>query len=363
MRGKKYDFKDSNLALFGSPLERQVKEASAAAEEAWQGSGEDVGLEIWRIVKFKVVPWPKDQYGEFYMGDSYIVLNTFKEDDSDELKYDVHFWIGKYSTQDEYGTAAYKTVELDTFHFDKPVQHREVQGFESDRFKSYFRTIEYLAGGADTGFRHVTPDEYTKRLLRICGNKQTVEVTQLPLQKKNVTCEDIFVLDLGCRLIQRNGSGANMHEKRMAMQFVSELKGKRSHEAMASSVCEDDDDEEFWEAFGEPEDDDEDEADISNPLGGGGKELFQLSDAGGFEKVAEGADVTRELLRSEDVFILDAKNHCFVWLGSGASPTERRQAMTHAHNHLLGTDHAVAPISIFKEGQESSEFNNLIEAC
>lgn len=33
---------------------------------------------------------------------------------SQELLYDVHFWIGQHSTQDEYGTAAYKTVELDT---------------------------------------------------------------------------------------------------------------------------------------------------------------------------------------------------------------------------------------------------------
>ena len=59
------------------------------------------------------------QKGEFYMGDSYIILNTYKNEDEDELKYDLHFWIGKYSTQDEYGTAAYKTVELDTFHHDK----------------------------------------------------------------------------------------------------------------------------------------------------------------------------------------------------------------------------------------------------
>ena len=64
MKGKKYDFKDSNLALFGSDIERKVKEAAAEAEEAWHGSGEDVGVEIWRIVKFQVVPWPKDQYGK-----------------------------------------------------------------------------------------------------------------------------------------------------------------------------------------------------------------------------------------------------------------------------------------------------------
>ncbi len=44
-------------------------------------------------------------------------------------------------SQDEYGTAAYKTVELDTFLDDGPVQHREVQGYESKLFKSYFENI------------------------------------------------------------------------------------------------------------------------------------------------------------------------------------------------------------------------------
>ena len=83
------------------------------------------------------------------------------------LAWDVHFWIGKYSTQDEYGTAAYKTVELDHFvrhrtdlhinlrYFisvslqlnDAAVQHREVQGHESRLFKSYFSRIVLWKGG------------------------------------------------------------------------------------------------------------------------------------------------------------------------------------------------------------------------
>jgi gelsolin len=49
-----------------------------------------------------------------YDGDSYIILNTYKKDpDSDVLSYDLHFWLGEETTQDEAGTAAYKTVELD----------------------------------------------------------------------------------------------------------------------------------------------------------------------------------------------------------------------------------------------------------
>ena len=54
MKAKKYDWKDSNMALFGSDTERQVKKESAESEPAWSGAGAKVGLQVWRIVNFKV---------------------------------------------------------------------------------------------------------------------------------------------------------------------------------------------------------------------------------------------------------------------------------------------------------------------
>lgn len=99
VKAKEYDWKDSNVALIGSDLDRSVKKEAAKTEPAWKSAGEAVGLKIWRIEKFKVIHWPKDNYGSFYNGDSYIILNTYKEPDSEALLYDLHFWIGKHSTQ------------------------------------------------------------------------------------------------------------------------------------------------------------------------------------------------------------------------------------------------------------------------
>ena len=64
---------------------QQIKKASAEGEDAWKNAGENVGLQIWRIVQFKVTHWPKEDYGKFYTGDSYIILNTYKKDPSSRV--------------------------------------------------------------------------------------------------------------------------------------------------------------------------------------------------------------------------------------------------------------------------------------
>ena len=91
---------DSNLANYGGQEHILMRQKTASKEKAWKKAGKKKGLQIWRIENFRVKPWPKSRYGEFYSGDSYIILNT-KINDNGKKTYDVFFWLGAETTQDE----------------------------------------------------------------------------------------------------------------------------------------------------------------------------------------------------------------------------------------------------------------------
>ncbi|XP_022092737.1 gelsolin-like protein 2 [Acanthaster planci] len=360
VKAKKYDWKDSNLALFGSDTEKQVKKASAETEPAWRGAGQKVGLQIWRIVKFKVQSWPKEDYGKFFSGDSYIILNTYKEQDSEELLYDVHFWIGQYSTQDEYGTAAYKTVELDTLLDDKPIQHREVMSHESNLFKSYFATLSLMEGGAESGFRHVKPTEYEPRLFHFHGTKKSVQMREVPLSRKSLDSTDVFILDLGLELYQWNGATCNKDEKFKAVQYLQQVKSERGGKPTVESLDERDipSSHKFYEKLPDQEVEKEEEDDTDFQ-----PSIFRVSDETGSMEmtlVSEGK-LGRSYLESKDVFLVDSGKELYVWVGNGASPDEQKNGLTYAHSYLMKTKHPLIPVTVYKEGKESAEFNSLMK--
>ncbi|KAF2307957.1 hypothetical protein GH714_033793 [Hevea brasiliensis] len=150
-----------------------MSSSTKALDPAFQGVGQRPGTEIWRIENFQPVPLPKSDYGKFYMGDSYIVLQTTSGKGGAYL-YDIHFWIGKDTSQDEAGTAAIKTVELDAVLGGRAVQHREIQGHESDKFLSYFKPcIIPLEGGVASGFKEPEEEVFETRLYVYDGKLDT----------------------------------------------------------------------------------------------------------------------------------------------------------------------------------------------
>lgn len=56
-------------------------------------AGKKAGLQVWRIEKLELVPVPRSAYGDFYVGDAYLVLHTSKA--CRGFTYRLHFWLGK----------------------------------------------------------------------------------------------------------------------------------------------------------------------------------------------------------------------------------------------------------------------------
>jgi len=352
----KYDWKESNMSLFGSDADRQVKKEAAETEPAWKTLKNAVGTQIFRINKFKVEKWPLEDYGKFYNGDSYVVLYIWKKDSSDELHYDIHFWIGKYSTQDEYATAAYKTVELDCILDDKAIQHREVQGQESDLFKSYFEFFTIMKGGCDTGFRRTGPTGYKTRLFHIVGERKQISVTEVPLKKGNLNSEDVFVVDCGLRIYQFNGETANKDEKFRATMYVTQIKGERMGKPRLDILDEQSisPSHRFYKLLPEGSSKEKEEP-IENP-----KSMHKVSDKSGtmeIDQVLNGS-IDRSELKPDDVFLVDAGKHLFVWVGKSASINERRSAMGFAHKYLKDKPNPFVPVTVIMQGQSNKDFDD-----
>jgi len=363
IKQKEYDLKDSNIANIGSDLDKQVRQAAAQTEKAWTNAGKEIGLQIWRIEKFTVQSVPKDTYGTFYSGDSYIILNTYRKKDAPKILWDVHFWLGKFTSQDEAGTAAYKTVELDDLLGGDPVQHREVQGHESELFLGYFKNeIKLLEGGVDSGFKHVEPEKYRARLLHVKGRKK-VRVTEVDRSFKSLNSGDVFILDAGLKVYQFNGSKAGPQEKMKGAQFCRALADERKGLPRISVYEEGAKDlKEFWDALGgsgpiasAEEGGDDLEHELKTE-----KRLFRLSDASGkleFTEVGKGPAVKRNMLDPSDVFILDTGAEVFAWIGKGASVQEKKKAMSFAQDYLVKFNRPMwMPIARILQGGENEVF-------
>ncbi|KAI8344195.1 hypothetical protein BC941DRAFT_458319 [Chlamydoabsidia padenii] len=308
LRNSTWRLDETNLANFGSDLEKQHRKEEGALETAWnyEGSpiGHEPGLWIWRVQNFTLLPVPKKQLGQFYQGDSYVILKTTQKKESDALVHNIHFWLVLNSLA---------------------TQHREVQKYESSQFKSYFRTLTYLQGGFDSGFHHVEEEELHTRLLRV-HRPSSLQGTR--------TQNAVVISEVALNASKQNTGGQKA----------------------------------FWDALGAAEEEqvndtnDEDETTVESE-----REHRLLRLHSGLlgrlklDVVAQGK-ISKDLFDSKDVFILDVSHEIFVWVGRDASRKERRHGLQYAQDYLKDSGLSpFTPICTLLEGAEDELFEAQLE--
>ncbi|KAI3701709.1 hypothetical protein L6452_26981 [Arctium lappa] len=335
-------------------------------DPAFQGAGQKAGIEVWRIENFKPVPVPQSSYGNFFTGDSYVILKT-NALKSGALRHDIHYWLGKDTSQDEAGTAALKTIELDAALGGRAVQYREVQGHETERFLSYFKPcIIPQDGGIASAFNHTEPEEHKIRMF-ICQGKHVVHVKEVPFARSSLNHDDIFILDTAHKLFQFNGSNSSIQERAKALEVLQHIKdtyhdGKCDIAAIEDGkLMSDAETGEFWGFFGGfaplPRKTATDDAITTDALP---SQLFCV--AKGQAEHVDADPWTRELLDTNKCYLLDCGVEIYVWLGRSTSLDERKAASGATEEYVRSKDRRKSRIIRVIENFETVAFRSKFDS-
>nr|XP_020501097.1 villin-like protein isoform X2 [Labrus bergylta] len=353
------------------PWSKFSRTMSDDSQDPFRNVHQKPGLQIWTINNMQMVPVPAKGFGNFFEGDCYIVLYISQNKGSGRSA-DIHYWIGKASSQDEQGAAAIFVTQLDEHLGGSPVQHREVQDCESPRFRSYFKNgLIYKKGGVASGFQHVDPNTYNVlRLLHVKGRKH-VKASEVEVSWNSFNNGDIFLLDMGKAIVQWNGPKSNRREKLKAVLLAQDIRDRERGGRAQIGVVEggnENDSPELMKVMmavlgqrngplREAIADDQTDSVQSNMV-----RLYHVFESSGNLVVQEVATqpLTQDLLHSSDCYILDQRgSSVMVWKGKQASNEERREALNRAVGYIKAKNYpSSTSVEVMTEGGESAMFKH-----
>ena len=163
----------------------------------------------------------------------------------------IHFWLGEESSVDERGAAAIWATHLDDWFGGEPVQYRETQNYESEKFMGLFANgVRYKKGGVAGKFKKINPNENTQKTLYQVKGKRRPRLQEVDIKWESFNEGDVFILEYKNWLVQWNGKAANRFEKLKACQTLADMAAKtgrpkkviveqgRSHEALIGELLE-----------------------------------------------------------------------------------------------------------------------------
>uniref|UniRef100_A0A672SKY7 Gelsolin n=1 Tax=Sinocyclocheilus grahami TaxID=75366 RepID=A0A672SKY7_SINGR len=310
------------------------------------------GKQIWRIEGSDKVPVDPSTYGQFYGGDSYIILYNYRH--GGRQGHIIYIWQGKDSSQDEIGASAILAAQLDDELGGGPVQVRVVQGKEPAHLMGLFggKPMVVHQGGTSREGGQTAPAE--TRLFQVRSNSTgCTRAVEVDAMSSNLNSNDAFVLVTPAASFIWVGRGACDTEKRGAQQLCDILG------VSSSELGEGGEDGSFWDALGGKADY-RTSARLKDKMNAHPPQLFACSNKTGRFIIEEvPGEMTQEDLATDDVMILDTWDQVFVWIGNEAHDEEKTEAMTSAARYIE-TDPANrdprTPIVKIKQGFEPPTF-------
>ncbi|KAH1179451.1 gelsolin isoform X2 [Mauremys mutica] len=315
------------------------------------GSGKK---QIWRIEGSAKAPVNPSLYGQFYGGDSYIILYDYKH--GGKTGQIIYTWQGADSSQDEITTSAFLSVQLDEELGGSPVQKRVVQGKEPAHLMSMFgrKPLIVYKGGTSREGGQTAPA--ATRLFQVRSSTSgATRAVELDAVASELNSNDAFVLKTPSTAYLWVGQAASDTEISGAQELLKILG------ARPVQIAEGSEPDSFWEALGgkaayrtSPRLKDR-KMDVNPPR------LFACSNKSGRFIIEEvPGELTQDDLATDDVMILDTWDQVFVWIGNEAHEEEKTEAVTSAKRYIE-TDPANrdkrTPITIIKQGFEPPTFS------
>uniref|UniRef100_A0AAZ3SJA2 HP domain-containing protein n=1 Tax=Oncorhynchus tshawytscha TaxID=74940 RepID=A0AAZ3SJA2_ONCTS len=315
-------------------------------------------VQIWRIEDLELRELHPSSFGQFYGGDCYLVLYTYKR--ASKLQYILYMWQGRHATQDEITSCAYQAVAMDNKYSGVPVQVRVVMGKEPRHFLAIFKGKLIIFEVRSSFICGVTNPGPGARLFQVRGtHEMNTRATEVPARSSSLNTNDVFLLKTDHTIYLWYGKGCSGDEREMA-KAVADVLSRQDKQV----VMEGQEPAEFWVALGgkAPYACDKRLQKEETPHS---PRLFECSNQTGRFRMTEVEDLTQEDLDQDDVMLLDTWEEIFLWIGRSANEYETKEACNSAleylRTHPAGRDPDTPIISV-KQGYEPLTFTGWFNA-
>ncbi|KAG8014034.1 Gelsolin [Nibea albiflora] len=312
-------------------------------------------VQIWRVENGDKVPVDPSSYGQFYGGDCYLILYSYRVGGREQ--HIIYTWWGLKCTQDELAASAFLTVQLDDSMGGAPVQVRVTQGQEPPHLMSLFQGKPMIIHTGGTSRKGGQSQAAGTRLFHIRqSSSHATRAVEVEASASNLNTNDVFVLKSSNALFVWRGTGASDEEMEAAKHVVGFLGGS------PSQVSEGKESADFWSALGGKK-----EYQTSKSLQNVVKppRLFGCSNKTGRLDVEEvPGDFTQSDLATDDVMILDTWDQIFIWIGNEANAVEKTGAPKIAKEYVDSdpSGRGGLPITTIKQGAEPPTFTGWFQA-